>query len=61
MGYYGTLWTYAGISSLACIFISIFLPETKGKTSPEIAAFFVKKNKIAQWINGSDDKGHHLE
>jgi len=43
MGYCGILWMFACISALACIFITIGLPETKGKLPLEIAAFYKAK------------------
>ena len=44
IGTHGFLWTYAGISSVGCIFIAICLPETRGKTPYEIADFYAKKS-----------------
>ncbi|KAL3266801.1 hypothetical protein HHI36_010955 [Cryptolaemus montrouzieri] len=36
LGYYGTMWMYAGFCSMLLIFIIIIMPETKGKSFSEI-------------------------
>ena len=55
IGTHGLLWTYAGISSLGCIFIAICLPETKGKMTFEIANFYAKTHKIKKWMASRRD------
>ena len=51
IGTHGLLWTYAGISSIGCIFIAVCLPETKEKMPFEIAAFYEKRPKITSWMD----------
>lgn len=46
-GIYGVVWFYASCSFLAAIFIIICLPNTKNRTSKEIAEFYGKKRPDA--------------
>ena len=47
IGLSGTFWGYAGISLIGSIFVILGIPETKNKSSEEVAAFF-NKSKISQ-------------
>lgn len=44
MGQHGTFWLYAGLCICSCIFVLIFVPETKGKSLDEIETYFEDKN-----------------
>jgi facilitated trehalose transporter len=45
VGLHGVFWIYASVALLSCVFVMVFLPETKGKTLEEIEAFFRKSNE----------------
>jgi SP family myo-inositol transporter-like MFS transporter 13 len=38
----GTFWLYAGMATLGLIFLSLFLPETKGKSLEEVEGLFAQ-------------------
>ena len=49
-GLYGVFFTYAACSLVGCLFVIIFLPETKGKTLDEIESHFKKREWGTQLI-----------
>ena len=42
IGLYGTFWTYATLTAFGAVFIIFGLPETKNKSTEEVAQFFNK-------------------
>ncbi|CAB4065360.1 unnamed protein product [Lepeophtheirus salmonis] len=46
-GIHGSLWLYAGVCFLACIFVAVFIPETKGSTLQDIENYFGRKESLS--------------
>lgn len=42
IGFYGVFWLYASVALGSCLFVMIFVPETKGKSLEEIETHFRK-------------------
>jgi facilitated trehalose transporter len=45
LGLQGVFWLYSGFCFFSCIFVFIFLPETKGKSLEEIEHYFQEKEQ----------------
>ncbi|XP_068706504.1 solute carrier family 2, facilitated glucose transporter member 8-like isoform X1 [Montipora foliosa] len=41
----GTFWFFGGLAFCACVFVAVFVPETKGKSLEEIQLYFEKKDR----------------
>ncbi|OXA41778.1 Facilitated trehalose transporter Tret1 [Folsomia candida] len=55
---YGIFWLYATIAFLGLLFVTIFVPETKGKTSEQIKNCFEKQSSV---INNNNDHFNELK
>ena len=44
----GVFWLYGSMSFLGLVFITIFVPETKGKNEAQLMEYFAKKKKITK-------------
>lgn len=45
---HGIFWLFGGCSLIACVFLYLMLPETKGRTLGQIEDYFLEKNVL--WI-----------
>lgn len=48
IGIHGVFWVFGGSSLVACLFLYLFLPETKGRTLSQIEDYFLEKNVM--WV-----------
>lgn len=48
LGIHGVFWLFGGTSVIACVFLYLMLPETKGRTLGQIEDYFLVKNLL--WI-----------
>lgn len=48
LGTHGVFWLFGGTSVIACVFLYLMLPETKGRTLGQIEDYFLVKNVL--WI-----------
>ena len=55
----GIFWLYGSISFVGLIFITIFVPETKGKNEAQLSEYFAKSKLKTTIIKSSASKHHH--
>ena len=55
----GIFWLYGSISFVGLIFITIFVPETKGKNEAQLSEYFAKSKLETTIIKSSASKHHH--
>lgn len=48
LGIHGVFWLFGGSSVIACVFLYLVLPETKGRTLSQIEDYFLEKNVM--WV-----------
>ena len=61
IGIEGIFWLYGSISFVGLIFITIFVPETKGKNEAQLSEYFAKSKSgwwSGCWISKSLNQYH---
>lgn len=53
IGIHGIFWMFGGSSLVACVFLYLVLPETKGRTLSQIEDYFLQKNIL--WVTRDKD------